>query len=287
MKIIRNVQRHLYGILGPRQFESLRFLVFQKRALGRLDTLSDRIALNKFRIDLESAAKWSDKGEAKVLARNSVETLHVPETYFVGQFIEEDSFNGFPDKFIVKSTHGSGHSLVVRDKSKLSYKEMRYAVESMLTSNVANYKNEFWYERVTPRVIVEELLLEDDESVPLDYKFYCANGRVAFVQVDIGRFVEHRRSIFDLSWNRLPCGIKYPRGGDVEKPEGLDDMIKIASQISMEFDLCRVDLYWHKSRAWFGELTFAPGSGMERIYPKEWDAKLAQMLDCGKSFTGS
>ena len=47
----------------------------------------------------------------------------------------------------------------------------------------------------------------------------------------------------------------------IERPEKLDEMLKIAEKLSEKFPFVRVDLYCVNAKIYFGELTFFHGSG--------------------------
>src|SRR5690606_17188412 len=41
--------------------------------------------------------------------------------------------------------------------------------------------------------LVEDSIADEDGNVPLDYKFFCFDGKIEFVQIDLDRFSGHRR----------------------------------------------------------------------------------------------
>ena len=56
-------------------------------------------------------------------------------------------------------------------------------------------------------------------------------------------------------------------------------MCKIANTLCKGFRHVRVDLYNVDGKIYFGEMTFTNGSGMEGIYPKEYDYKLGDLIN--------
>ena len=42
-----------------------------------------------------------------------------------------------------------------------------------------------------------------------DYKFLCFNGKPYFVWVDVDRFDNHKRNVYDLDWNLQPFEITF------------------------------------------------------------------------------
>jgi hypothetical protein len=123
-------------------------------------------------------------------------------------------------------------------------------------------------------VLVEEYLKNQDQSEPLDYRFWCFNGTPEVIQVD-----NHTHDInpfFDIQWNLLD--LHYREGASrqaMDKPKNFEQMVSVASQLSAGFDFVRVDLYNVDGKIYFGELTFTP-AGSLKLRPTIWDAKLGE-----------
>lgn len=127
--------------------------------------------------------------------------------------------------------------------------------------------------------IINELKTEYEDLK--DYKFFCFNGMPRLIQVDFGRFTNHRRNIYDLDWNLINLEIEYPSDHSVtiEKPLSFSQMIHASTELSKGMPVCRVDMYEVKGRMYFGEITLYHGSGQENFTPKEWNLKLGQMIN--------
>ena len=116
-----------------------------------------------------------------------------------------------------------------------------------------------------------------------DYKFFCFGGKVKCFKIDFGRFVEHHANYYSPQGKLLPFGEKglEPDPNHVEvMPENLDEMIRIAEELSQNFKFLRVDLYNIKGKIYFGELTFYPAAGMGAFVPEEWNMKLGNLITC-------
>ena len=71
----------------------------------------------------------------------------------------------------------------------------------------------------------------------------------------------------------------YPNFGDcIDRPEGLDEMIKIANILASDFPFVRVDLYWVNLKVIFGELTFYPWTGYVSFNPDSFDFELGNFF---------
>ena len=83
-----------------------------------------------------------------------------------------------------------------------------------------------------------------------------------------------------MKWNQLPyIKEKYMSNKDIEKPKKIQDMIKIAEDLSKPFPFVRVDLYNDKGKIIFGELTFTPACCCNPCYSKEGNKELGKMIN--------
>jgi hypothetical protein len=88
------------------------------------------------------------------------------------------------------------------------------------------------------------LLSEPGRAVPRDYKIFCFRGVPAFIQVDTDRFVGHKRNLYSPRWRELDCAVRSPRSRTpTPRPEKLDEMLAIASQLAADFSFIRVDFF--------------------------------------------
>ena len=192
---------------------------------------------------------------------------------------EDIIIGDLPNKFILKTTNGSGTNIICKDKSKVDEHVLREQVSSFLKQSSASAGREWAYSHVQPKIIVEELL--EDPSTPdgsiNDYKFLCFNGKPEYIVLDVDRFTNHKRNIYDTQWNDLhiasdcPCSdIDYP------KPDSLEEMLNIAKVLCEDFLAVRVDLYSINGKIYFGELTFFPWSGYVQYNPDSFDYEMGK-----------
>lgn len=205
------------------------------------------------------------------------------EIYFVGSDPEKIPFDDFPDKFVIKATHGSGWNIFIRDKNKMNRGEVVAQCRKWLGLKYSRVSCNFYethYDQIPPQVIVERFIEDPCLEVPLDYKLFVFSGHVQYVQVDSGRFTEHRRNFFNREWKEQDFCFRYPKAAPVDRPKKFEEMIGAAERLARDFDFCRVDLYCAgDGRIIFGEMTLAPESGCGRFYPREWDFKLGALWD--------
>lgn len=116
------------------------------------------------------------------------------------------------------------------------------------------------YNLIQRKIIIEEFIDDGNGGFPTDYKFMCINGKVFCILACSLRESGHTSyAPFDLNWNYLKDYDRYGRASNyIPKPKNLSEMIRIAEDLSQDFEVIRVDLYSNGSKIWFGEMTLTP-----------------------------
>ena len=193
----------------------------------------------------------------------------------------EIDYDKLPNSFVMKCNHGSHYNIIVKDKSQLTKRDIKAQKKQLNKWLKERYAFkvglELVYDSIIPCITIEEYVAMDDD-LP-DYKFMCFSGEVKYVWVDTGRFVSHRRTLFDLNYQKMPFNINtYPDVVDKEKPKNFEKMVEIAQVLCEDFSFVRVDLYNMNGKIRFGELTFSSGAGFEPTYPIDGEAVLGEHI---------
>jgi hypothetical protein len=175
----------------------------------------------------------------------------------------------WPVPFVVKTRHGCNQSRFVLD-DRADWAEIRRASKGWMRSRYGAWLSE-WVYRHIPRGLLIEPFVGTDGILPVDYKFFVFGGRVEYVQVHLGRGRQHRWIVLDRAWRRLSAATADP---NPERPMALGRMIAAAERLSVGFAFVRVDLYEGSAGPLFGEMTFYPGSGLDRFNPVSLDMRL-------------
>lgn len=250
---------------------------------------------------------FADKYKVREYVAAKIGSEYLTKIYHVGAPGEPIPWDELPDEFVVKCNHSSGGSVIFscdvqkRDFPKtldslnwgkylihpdyVNREKVQDFFDKLLKKSYADFPGfrEFAYLGIVPRLIVEELLKNDEGELPSDFKFWCINGRVELIQVDVDRFSNHSRQLLDRNWKRIPVGLAYPLlRAEITVPSNLQEMIKLAELLANSVDFVRVDLYDLGNRIVFGELTNYPGGGLEKFKPAELGLRLGSLLvlDC-------
>ncbi len=176
----------------------------------------------------------------------------------------------WPLPFVVKSSHATGQCAFIRT-GREDWPAIRRRAERWLRRSYGGILDEWLYAQIEPQLLVEPFI-GNPRSLPVDYKILVFGGRARIVQVDTDREHGHKRTLYDLDWRRLPVRFNFPNDPrELERPRSLPLMIEAAETLGRGFDFVRVDLYEVEGRPLFGEMTFYPGSGLDRFTPREYD----------------
>lgn len=227
-------------------------------------------------------ARYVDKVAVKAFVRERIGEEHVVPTLFAGPKLPPVDARGWPVPFVVKTNHGSGGNIFVRETPDWPAIEARLA--AMLDYDFAAVSGETFYAAISRQVLVEPFIALGPD-LPLDYKVFTCGGQPQFIQVDTDRENDHKRVFFDLDWGRLPMKLGYPDDPrPIPRPRQLSRMLELAGKLAQGFGFVRVDFYEVGERLYFGEMTFTPESGLMRFEPDSVDAKLGALWPWPPSF---
>ncbi len=205
-----------------------------------------------------------DKLAMKAYAAEVLPALSIPRVLWTGTDVAGLADADLPDRWVLKSNHGTMRVHIGTGRPDVA--ALRRLTADWLGEPLYPTRGEWVYRRARRLLLVEEFL-GTPESVPADHKFLVFDGRVRLVQVDTGRFGDHRRRLYTPDWTPVDVDEAVAAGPVTGPPETLGDMTKVAEALGAAFDFVRVDLYEVDGEVWFGELTPYPGGGLDRFDP--------------------
>ncbi len=247
-------------------------------------TFNEKIQWLKINDAVIEKSHLSDKWLVKYYIGSVLGEEYLIKTLGVYDCFEDIDFDALPDKFVIKSTHGSGQVILVKDKALLDLDMVKKKTDRWISQTYAfNCGFEMHYYNMIPRIIIEEFVEGVGDDL-YDYKLMCLNGKVKFIWVDTDRHTDHRRSLYDLDWNLLPIKYNYENSDrEIPRPERLDELIMISEKLASEFACVRCDFYvLPDGSIKFGELTFTSCSGIDKWMPRSADVEFGKMLDLPK-----
>ena len=264
-------------------------------------SIAYRIKMGKW-INWKNPQRMSEKIQLYKIYYRNVEMLPCTDKFLVRNFVtqrlgtdkylnelfqicnraEEIDFDKLPLRFVIKTTDGGGGNniFICKDKRDIDKSKIIKEINGWRNNKLYVVSRQWAYIGAkNSRIIAEKLLEEEGNSSLTDYKFFCFDGIPFCIQVDSGRFEDHRQNFYDLEWNDLGVHCSYPLGEGQERPCGLDEMIEVAKKLSAGFPCVRVDLYNIKGKIIFGEMTFYPSSGYGKFDPDSFDYEMGKFFN--------
>jgi hypothetical protein len=219
-------------------------------------------------------ASWTDKVKAKELALDRIGTAYVIPTLFSGPTLPPLAQRTWKPPFVIKANHGSEMNIFVRERRDIDWAAIESKINEFLNFDYANISRERHYSLIKRQVLVEPFISESG-TLPLDYKVFVFGGVPDCIQVDTDRETAHKRTFYDVNWNKMALQFNYPdEKRDIPKPRSLDMILRLASILAepLPVGFVRVDFYEIYGAPYFGEVTFTPEAGLGKFDPREADS---------------
>jgi hypothetical protein len=249
---------------------------------------------------------YNDKLLVRGFVASRVGSQVLPRVYASGASFNPEWLTGLPERFVIKTNHGSGALIVVSPDAPIDAKlpsrvaagdwstfhvraenlnphHVSAITAQWLSQNFArrNERPYLWsYDHVSPQVYVEEFLEDANGGVPADIKFWMFNGKCELIMMVTERMTGSRVAFFDGRWNRLNLSVaterSLPLGHKVTPPKDSSELMRIAERISVGMDATRIDLYETSDGIKFGEITNYCMSAIIDFTPRSFERRLGR-----------
>lgn len=282
------------GTLGrhcPEALVRLRYLARFRRPINLTNpqTLNEKILYLSLKTDTALWTGLSDKWRVREYLEACGLAEIAVELYGVWPTAEEIDFDNLPDRFILKTNHGSGDVILVNDKRLADKSKIVNSLSKSLSTKYGELEGGKHYLRIKPVVIAEQLLVNDENSKRfstsiIDYKIWCFNGKAHYIWTCCNRDRSGADVMtYDIDWQAHPeysvFYSHYRRGQTIPRPENFDRMIAVAERLARPFPVVRVDLYNIAGRIYFGEMTFTSLGGLMDFYTDDFQRMTGNLID--------
>ena len=282
------------------------FILQYLAAHGFLKWLSDeryikmiyKASMNK-KLDLTNPTTFNEKLQWLKLYDRRDEYTQMVDKYAVREYVkdrigteflipllgawdnaDEIDFSQLPNQFVLKCNHDSGGWIICKDKNTLDIESARSFLKKRLRRNFFWNAREWPYKNVKRKIICEKYMVDESGTELKDYKFFCFNGKCEAIFIATDRGKDTRFDFFDKNFKHLPFTNGHPNADRIiQKPENLQEMIRIAELLSIGIPQVRVDLYNVRGKIYFGEMTFFHWGGKKPFKPEKWDYWLGSFID--------
>ena len=248
--------------------------------LDNPQTFNEKIQWQKLYDSTPLKTRLADKYLVRDWVEEQIGKKYLIELLGVYDCFEDIDFDKLPNQFVIKCNHGCGYNIIVKDKSQLNLQDVKKKLNRWMCENFAFHSYEMQYKDIEPKIIIEQYLENKNQEELNDYKFYCFNGKVHYVQVISDRVNRtHKVSFYDTEWNKQDWWDNIFYEGYVERPKKFAEMLQLAQKLCKGFSFVRVDLYYlDTDEIYFGEMTFTPGSGTMLWSNEKINKVLGQMI---------
>lgn len=256
----------------------------QKLDLNNPQTFNEKINWLKIYYKNPLLPSLADKSLVKDYVNKIIGSKYIIPTYGVWNSFDDIDFTSLPNQFVLKSTNGGGGNGVIVCDNKLTFDKVKAKMKlekSMKTD--WSIQREWVYNNISPRIIAEKYMSNNDGSELVDYKFLCFNGEPRLLFLASDRYKKGEKLKFDwydMDLNHLPIqSVGYPNSNKIITmfPQ-FEEMKMIATKLSSGLPHVRVDLYMIDGNIYFGELTFFHDGGLVQLNPREWDYRIGNWL---------
>lgn len=230
---------------------------------------------------LDLVVNYADRVKARELLYEQGLSEYLIPLIGIYDHVEDFDFDALPNQFVLKCAHASGFNLIVKDKSLINYEEVKKQIKKWQKTNYGRKTVEPHYSSIKPKLVIEELLREDNE-LPIEYKIHVFNGKAKYLYVVTGREKEIRYSNFYIDWTPFPgAQFNYWKTKDPlpNKPVNYLEMIALAETLGKDVPFVRVDLFSINNKIYFNEMTFTPAKGTLIFADDKADYEIGEWLD--------
>lgn len=280
-KVFKQIYRNILKLLPTKvvaNIDNLRgyhkFVNFKKPKY-----FGEKIQWLKINGNLEKYTNYVDKYKVREYISNTIGKDYLIPLEKIYNNPSEINFDEIPNNCVLKLNTGSGYNYIIEDKSKVNESHCKKIISKWWKEDYYKIKKESQYKNIEKKILCEKYIANKDGSLQ-DFKFYCFDGKIEFIEVDFDRFKNHKMNFYNTDWELL--NLKKGNYGnyteDFSKPENFEKMIEIVKKLSKPFQFVRVDLYNTDGKIYFGELTFTPASGLTPFRPIEKDIEYAKLI---------
>lgn len=251
----------------------------KKLNLANPTTFNEKLQWLKLYDRRNEYTEMVDKYTVRDYVKNRIGESHLIPLIGVWDNVDEIDFSKLPNKFVLKCNHDSGGWVICRDKDTLDIKSTKSFLRKRLNRNFFWNAREWPYKNVKRKIICEKFMVDESGTELKDYKFFCFDGKCEAIFIATNRGIDTRFDFFDRNFKHLPFTNGHPNADHaIQRPENLQEMIRIAELLSVGIPQVRVDLYNVRGKIYFGEMTFFHWGGKKPFNPEKWDYWLGSFI---------
>lgn len=273
--------------ISPVAASKILFMLSTKRNLNLKNpkTFNEKLMWLKLNWQHPLVSQCADKYELRQYVKQCGYENIMPQLYGVYDNVKYIEWDKFPEKFVLKCTHGCGFNIICDDKDKLNKNEAIVKIKKWMKTRYAFEAAEVQYDKIKPKIICEEYIETPAGFLPNDYKIFCFNGEPRLTLVCTERSKILKRDFMDINWNPMDIEDDVWRSKSlIIKPKSYDSMLEICRRLAKPFPFVRIDFYDNNGVPVLGEMTFTPSGCAGRYFNEKGLNLLGYMIDLPQKY---
>lgn len=256
------------------------FFMGKKLNLENVNTFNEKLNWLKCFYHDDRMTECADKvtAPAYFMKNTKLDDSYIVRNLGVYDSPEKIDFETLPNEFVLKSNWGSGRQIIVKDKKRIDYDRTKSEMASWcdISTNHYYFGFEYGYKNIVPKIVCEEL-------VEFKYKieFFCFNGQPQYFWTIYNDKTDDVCANFYDANTHKKINLKhgYPNSPlSIEIPEEYDQMMDIASRLSVGFPFVRIDFFKTLEGFKFSEMTFYHWCGVKPFEPASFDLEFGNHI---------
>lgn len=239
----------------------------------------EKIQCLKIYGNLERYEEYVDKYKVREIVKKKIGSKYLIPLLEVYDDPEDINYEKLPNSFVIKLNTGSGYNIIVENKNEVNKKNIIKTLKKWLKEDYYKIKKENQYKGIKKKILIEQYIKNENNDLQ-DFKFYCFDGKIEFIEVDFNRFSNHTMNFYDENWNllKLEKGKYKNYNEEFRKPKNFNEMKNVVMKLAKEFQFARIDFYNVDGKIYFGEVTLTPAGGLTPFKPIKKDIEYANKI---------
>lgn len=224
--------------------------------------------------------RFADKRACRAWIAEQIGEQHCVPLLGCWDRTDQVPWHDLPHQFVLKAAHGSGWTIICRDRTRFDAAYARRLLDGWLAEDFGRYAREWHYRGAAPSILLEPMLCEADGTPARDVKVTCIHGIPRIISVHIERYSGDYRLInLDADWNDLGFRWKVARAEQKPpRPAQLTQLLTVAQTLAAGLPHARIDCFLTEQQVRVGEITIFGERGINTV-PDHIDRWIGDLLD--------
>ena len=125
----------------------------------------------------------------KILGKGEAQNILI-SLLFVTDKPEKIPFDKLPEEYIIKPNFASGRIIIISKDKPVNKRLIVKQCKKWLKEPYCVFQHIDWIPKIERKIIIEQLLRDENSQIPTDFKFFVFHGKCFMIQVIAQRFID-------------------------------------------------------------------------------------------------